>query len=170
MSDELPDWTDEYDWTRSFGYNYPCPGGWVLRMVEEGAMWTHYPDHGDGLEHTDDVLDEYGEEAYNEGVNINAYLHRGDAPESSFNNIVLESVFQIGETTLFARIDTEDDDLFGTIAEALDRFDKGESPEMMLDEVAPETGRLTEEEKEKRKLARREEENQDISSFAGENQ
>jgi hypothetical protein len=52
-------WTDDYDSTQFHREPWPCPAGWVLHIVEEGAMWDHCPGIGEGMGHIDDVRDTF---------------------------------------------------------------------------------------------------------------
>lgn len=165
-------WTDTYDWTRYRGPQpYPCPGAWVLGLVEgDGIGWRRYPEHnGDAHEHDDDVLDEIDADDVGEV--------RGDATRATLINELVEfsqrdpdetSVehrLSIAGEDVFRRVDPTTEDLFGSVAEALARFDAGEAVAEFAGDVEPTTGRPPAGVQSQREIERRESENRSLEAF-----
>jgi hypothetical protein len=165
------DWTDTYDWTRYRGPQpYPCPGPWVLGTVEaDGAGWHYYPEcNGDAYATDTELQDGEPYDAWKGGPTAKAGLLNDIVEDSRTGPTVLEHRFTISGEVVFKRAGPDEGDLFGSIAEALARYDAGEPISEFAAAVEPTTGDSPAREASKRDLERRREENASLGEWADE--
>ena len=164
------EWTDVYDWTRYRGPQpYPCPGGWVLGLVEaDGAGWKRFPGLGGALEHDDDVIDEHGPDVYNEDMAERASLLNEieTFDERNPDAAEMRHTLKIGGEQVFSVVEPDEEELFAAVAEALARFDAGEQIDEFAADVEPQSGTAPESERSAKELKRKREENNSLGDFA----
>jgi hypothetical protein len=157
------EWTDEYAWTRYRGPQpHPCPGGWVLKMPEMMAVsWVYFPDIGSVNETETDVREAFGmnDSGYEDARSAEAFLI-GEGVGSIREESVCWTLSIDGDD-VFERVDPDHDDLYAAVAEALAKHSRGGS----FDDVAPESGRLTEAERKQRETEQRKQNNAALGEF-----
>lgn len=163
------DWTDEWPWTRYRGPQpWPVPGDWVLGDVEaDGAMWQHFPGHGEGCENDHEVYDALDDDldAIEDARGARAILlneleefDRREKNEAYTHTLIID-----GDEVIEA-YDPEWDDLFESVAQALKRYESPGDPSM----VEVESGKLTDEQRREKEIEARRQENQSLGAFARE--
>lgn len=159
------EWTDDYPWTRYRGPQpYPCPGDWVLGAPEMLAYgWYFYPDIGRQNETDNDVADAFGQnyDGYNDALEGRAFLIAEDTADSIREETISWRLSIDGED-VFERVEPDSEDLWATVAEILQRYSDG----VDYDDLAPESGRLTQAERREQQLEARKESNQSLGDFA----
>lgn len=162
------DWTDDFGWVRHRGPQaYPVPADWVLGMVDgDGMSWHRFPGIGEGLGRHDEVRDalDHDSDAIEEHRDVRASLSKEvvEFHEKDRTATVAQELSIDGQR-VFRRVSPDTDDVFAATAEALARYSNGQD----LDDVAPSTGHLPEEDQRKREIEQRQEENQALDAFAG---
>lgn len=166
------DWAAEHDWTRYRGPQpYPVPADWVLDEPEGGAVgWYHFPNIGEGHGTSTDVYDTFDPDydAIEEARGERAFLINDIVEDSRNGPVILEHEFSIAGETVFSRIDPNDEELWATVADALTRYAGGDSVEEIAADIGWQSGRLSTEERERRRQERRREENQSLEAFSDE--
>lgn len=160
------DWADEYDWTRYRGPQpYPCPGEWVLDIIEgDGGMWYLYADIGEEHETDTDVYDAFKPdyEAYNEARGETAFLSSKIVEDNlAERTSTAEHELKIAGEVVFRRVEPDREDLWEAVAEALQAYCDGEN----INGIAPSTGELPEDLKKKRETEKRKAENKGLGEF-----
>lgn len=172
MNFDAPDaeWTDVFAWTRYRGPQpYPCPGSWVLGIVDaDGVGWKRFPGVGDPLEHDDDVIDEHDTEVYNEDMAERASL-RNETENFDIRDPGAEEMrhtLKIAGEKVFSVVEPDSEELFAGVAEALARYDAGEEIGEFAADVEPDSGRPPDGEQSEQTLERKREENNSLDDFA----
>jgi len=160
------DWTDEYDWTRYRGSQpYPCPGGWVLDIIEgDGGMWYLYAEIGEDHETDSDVHDAFEPdyEAYNDARGETAFLSSKIVEDNlAERTSTTEYELKVAGEVVFRRVEPDRDDLWSAVAEALQAYCDDES----LEGIAPSTGELPEDLKKEQETEQRKAENKGLGEF-----
>jgi len=162
-------WTDTFAWTRYRGPQpYPCPGAWVLGLVEgDGIGWKRFPGLGEPLEYDGDVLDEHGTDVCNDEMAERASLineiETFDRRDPDAEEI--RHTLKIDGEEVFSVVNPDDEELFASVAEALSRFDAGERIDAFAAEIKPTTGTVADGEQSKRELERKREQNNSLEDF-----
>lgn len=166
MTREMPEWTKDTPTADHRAGTFPVPGAWVLGVADgDGTVWRRYPrlataDHE--RERDIETTEALPSPETVASLDIDDY-----EVGSGFDSEILpENSFKVEGREVFCVRDADYHDVMETIAEALDRLDRGED----VEGLRPETGEtvVNEQEDQREEIEQRREANTALTQFTSE--